>query len=467
MANLGNEWLDEPGVVRPLLRLAWPVLAEQLLAMLVGLSDTVLTGYFLEERHLAAINLMAYLLWLVYAIFGVVAIGSAALVARYVGARKPAAAQRVIQQSLIIGMLFAVAGAAFGLAFAEPLVAALRLKGPSAESAARYLYYIMPVMPMVMINAVGISCLRGAGAMVQGLLVMAVVNLVNIAVSWAFCLGLGPLPRWGWDGIAFGTACGYTVGGLAVAGILWRGVHGLRLNVRGFRPNFRLMRRVLRVGIPGGLDTLSVVGSHLWFLSVINMLGDRAAAAHGIAIRVESLAFIPAAAFQVAAATMAGQYLGAGLKAKAERSVWMACLIGGIFMCLPGLLFYLRPVALASLLLGEHQREIALAAAPLLRTIALAMPPLTLVIVLSGALRGAGDTRWPLAFSLIGLLGIRVPAAHWLALEALRVPLLGAEITGLGLGVVGAWYAMVTDLYVRAVLMVWRVRHGGWKDVRV
>lgn len=467
MANLGNEWLDQPGVVRPLLRLAWPVLAEQLLAMLVGLSDTALTGYFLEERHLAAINLMAYLLWLVYAIFSVVAIGAAALVARYVGARKPAAAQRVIQQSLIIGMLFAVAGAAFGLTFAEPLVGALRLKGPSAESAARYLYYIMPVMPMVMINAVGISCLRGAGAMVQGLLVMAVVNLVNIAVSWAFCLGLGPLPRWGWDGIAFGTACGYTVGGLAVAWMLWRGVHGLRLNVRGFRPNFRLMRRVLRVGIPGGLDTLSVVGSHLWFLSVINMLGDRAAAAHGIAIRVESLAFIPAAAFQVAAATMAGQYLGAGLKAKAERSVWMACLIGGIFMCLAGLLFYFRPVGLASLLLGEHQREIALAAAPLLRTIAVAMPPLTLVIVLSGALRGAGDTRWPLAFSLIGLLGIRVPAAHWLALEALHVPLLGAEITGLGLGVVGAWYAMVTDLYVRAVLMVWRVRHGGWKHVRV
>ncbi len=467
MTNLGNEWIDEPGVVRPLIRLAWPVFAEQVLAMLVGLSDTVLTGYFLEERHLAAINLMAYLLWFFYAIFSVVATGAAALVARYMGARKPSVAQRAIQQSFLIGLVLAVLGGGLGIAFANPLVSMLQLRGASAESAVRYLQYIMPVMPMVMIDAVGIACLRGAGAMVHGLIVMTVVNLVNIGVSWAFCLGIGPLPRWGWDGIAFGTACGYTVGGLVIVWVLGRGVHGLRLNVRGFRPKFSLMRLVLRIGIPGGLDTLSVVASHLWFLAVINSLGDRAAAAHGIAIRVESLAFIPAAAFQVAASTMAGQYLGAGLKAKAERSVWMACLLGGTFMCLVGLFFYFQPVTLASLLLGEHQREIARVAAPLLKTIALAMPSLTLVIVLSGALRGAGDTAWPMAFSLIGLLGIRVPAAHWLALNALHIPLFGSRISGLGLGVIGAWYAMVTDLYVRAALMVWRVWQGGWKEIRV
>jgi len=75
-------------------------------------------------------------------------------------------------------------------------------------------------------------------------------------------------------------------------------------------------------------------------------------------------------------------------------------------------------------------------------------------MILTGALRGAGDTRWPLAFTLIGLAGIRLPLA-WV-------------LTGwFGLGVAGAWYAMVIDLYLRCMLITARFLHGGWKRVRV
>jgi hypothetical protein len=101
-------------------------------------------------------------------------------------------------------------------------------------------------------------------------------------------------------------------------------------------PDRDLIRRLLRVGVPGGMDTLLIIFCHLWFVSVINRLGDLAAAAHGVAIRIESLAFLSGIAFQVAATTMAGQYLGARDHHRAGWSVLLACLVGGGVMATAG-----------------------------------------------------------------------------------------------------------------------------------
>jgi Na+-driven multidrug efflux pump len=95
------------------------------------------------------------------------------------------------------------------------------------------------------------------------------------------------------------------------------------------------------------------------------------------------------------------------------------------------------------------------------------MLPLSVTIVLVGALRGAGDTRWPLAISLFGFLAIRIPLAIYLVDSEFTIPLIDYSITGLALGVVGAWYAMTTDIVVRALLLAWRFFHGGWQRIEV
>jgi len=303
--------------------------------------------------------------------------------------------------------------------------------------------------------------------MISGLIIMTIVNVVNVAVSWSLVLGLGPLPCCGWQGIAIGTACGFVVGGTLVVGLLLRGRWGLRLRWRWLRPNGDLIRRMLRIGLPGGADNLSIIGCQLWFVSVINQLGNLAAAAHGVAICVESLAFLPGAAFQMAATTLAGQYLGAKDYHKAGRSVLMACLVGGGLMIAAGAVMYAEAAPLTQLFIKAEQVEVAQLAPPLIRTVALAMPALALTMILSGALRGAGDTRWPLVFSLIGLLGVRLPLAYWLAFSQIRLPGTEWTIPGWDLGVVGAWYAMFADLHLRAVLILYRFWHGGWKWVKV
>lgn len=437
-----------------MLRLALPVFAEQSLNMLVGLSDQLLTGRFFEQEHLAAINLMIYLLWLTSSLFVVIAIGATAMTARFVGAKDYPAARRVTNQAILLGVVMAAGLTLLGLALREQFVAVMQLDGRSAELASQYLWYVIPVLPAIMFDAVGISCLRGAGDMVTGLVIMVIVNLVNVSVSWSLAIGLGPLPQLGWQGLAIGTAAGYLVGGLLVLTLLIVGRSGLWIRPHLLRPDGDLIRRLLRIGVPGGLDVLSVIACQLWFVAIINQLGDLAAAAHGVAIRIESLAYLPGTAFQVAAATMAGQFLGARDYDRASRSVLMACLVGGGFMVFAGGVFFFGADELTQLFLSSDRIETAALAAPLLRIVALSMPGLALTMILSGALRGAGDTRWPLVFTLIGNLGVRIPGTYLLAHH-------------LDYGVRGAWYAMVADIFVRAVLVGYRFWQGDWKRTGV
>ena len=458
---------EAPGTLRPMLRLAMPVLAEQLLVILVWFSDRLLVGHYLETKHQAAITLMAYVLWLMYGMFSLVGIGATAMVARFVGAGDLQAARRATNQSLLLGAVLAAVVTLAGVLLGQWAVLALQLEGEAAVLATRYLDFMLWVMPLIMIEAVGIACLRGAGDMVAGLVIMAIVNAVNVAVSWSLVLGLGPLPCLGWDGIAIGTMCGYGVGGILVTALLIRGRRGLLVRWRWLRPELNLIRRLLWTGVPGGLDMLSIIGCQLWFVAVINQLGNVSAAAHGVAICVESLIFLPGAAFQTAAATLAGQYLGAGDFRKAGRSVLMACMVGGGLMIGVGVVVYLQAQPLARLFVKPEEIEVAWLATPLLRTVSVAVPALALTMILSGALRGAGDTRWPLIFSLVGLLGVRIPGAYWLAFPEIAIPVIGWTVPGWGLGVLGAWYAMVTDLSVRAVLILYRFSHGGWKRVKV
>jgi putative MATE family efflux protein len=307
---------------------------------------------------------------------------------------------------------------------------------------------------MMMLEAVGIGCLRGAGDMVTGLVTMIIVNVVNITVAWSLLLGLGPLPQLGWDALPIGTACGHTMGGLIPFVILLGGRSGLRIQPKLVRPDFPFMRRILRIGVPGGIDVQSIVLCQLIFLSIVDRLGTVAAAAHGVAIRIESLAYLPGYAFQVAAATLAGQYLGARDYRQANRSVLTACAVSGSMLFAAGLVLFFGARPLVGLFLGPDQADVAAIAPSLLRIISVAMPPLALMQVLTGALRGAGDTRWPLAFTFIGFVGVRLPAAWFLAHT-------------LGWGIQGAWYAMGADVIVRCVLVAIRFLTGGWKRVEV
>jgi putative MATE family efflux protein len=354
------------------------------------------------------------------------------------------------------------------VAFAgRPIVASLGLENAAAELAVRYLWIVLPAVPAILLEQVGGAVLRGAGDTVTGMQAMILTNAVDMFASFALVRGLGPIPALGWDGLAIGTTIGYYAGGLVILTRLVRGRAGLKLEPRMLWPEPSLIRRLLRISLPGGIDILAMIGCHLLFLRIINALGNLPAAAHGIAIKIESLSFMPGTAFQIAAATMVGQFLGARQSQRATRTIYVACATVLAIMCSIGVVLFASADWLGAQFVSPDQRQIGLQAGELVRIVCLAQPALALLMVLTGAMRGAGDTRWPLAFTFVGFIVVRIPLGLVLAWPYFTLPGSDWEIALFDLGVRGAWYAMVTDVYIRCAMAVGRFLHGGWKRIEV
>jgi Na+-driven multidrug efflux pump len=291
--------------------------------------------------------------------------------------------------------------------------------------------------------------------------------LLNLPLAWSFFHGVGPIPAMGFVGIAWGTALSHTIGGLAVLVLLARGRAGLWLRPGLLWPDMDLLQRLLRVSVPAGIDGLSVALGQLWFLSIVNRLGDAASSAHGIAINWEGLGYMSGSAFGTAAMTLVGQNLGAGRPGDAARSGWTAFAIGCAVMTAMGAVFFtLAPQMFLVFCPHPEQRPIIEAGVPVLRLVAFAMPAVACTIIFTYALRGAGDTRWPVLFTWIGFLGVRIPLAYWLTFERLDLGVLG-NWPGLHLGLLGAWMAMFADLLLRGGFFLARYRTGRWQHVRV
>jgi putative MATE family efflux protein len=460
-----------------MLALALPVLAEESLNLLVGYTNWFLAGRFLPgEAPKAAMGLIAYVLWMLPSLFSLVSIGALAIVARFVGAGRPRDAAQVARQSLIVGCAVAVVGMILAGALGGTFVTAMQLRGATAELATCYIRILVPVIPLVMLEQVGTACLRGAGDTVSGLVARLALNLVNALLSAALVTGIGPFPELGFSGLAIGTAAGHCCGGLIILYCLVRHRGRLRIVNRlappgGSDENFPLvdwptMRRILRIGMPGGVDIWAILTCHLIYASIINSLGTLAQAAHGLGLQIEAMSYLPGSAFAVAAATLAGQSLGAEDQRRAMHGVLMCLASAVAIMSMAGVVLFCGGEQIGALFLGERA-ETAVLVGRLLKIVSISCPFLAVLTVVLGALRGSGDTRFTLAVTLFGLVGVRIPGACFLAWSAVPVPFTDLVIPAAGLGVAGAWWAMVADVILRSLLVAARFAQGGWKTVRV
>ena len=451
--------VSDRAMLARIFQLGSPVLIEQALLYLVGVSDTILTGRYLGANDLAAVTVSGYLFWFLETLLVIVSIGSTALVARFFGANEREEAVVVCEQSMMLAILAGLIIAVSGWVAAPGLVSMLNLEGEAGRSAVMFLRIIVLATPFLSCTIVGIAALQGAGDTKTGMWLMIFFNVMNIVLSWSLVQGLGPIPALGLKGIAIGTSASETTAGLIVLALLIRGCSGLKIRVKGWRPSLSVIRRILRISIPAAGESIANIIGQLWFLSLINKLGPIATAAHGVAIRCEAISFLSVAAFSVPASTLTGQYLGAKRPDLAARSAKLCWLIGVLAMTVLGMILIIAARPMFSIFLGDRQPEVTSVGVPVLRVVAFAMPALATIVILSGALRGAGDTRWPSVIVFFGYLAVRIPLTYWLSNST--------PDGGLGWGLYGAWIAMLADLFVRGGLMMTRFLQGGWRFVKV
>ena len=438
---------------RKILNLAWPAIVENLLHTMVGMVDTAMVGR-LGAASLAATGLGNQISMLGLTVFSALATGSTALVARHIGVDEPAEASSVARQSLVLGLLVSGTVMLTFLLTARGLLGVLfrRTEADVLNMAAVYVRVVTLAMVLnyflIVINAI----LRGAGDTKTPMRITALVNVINIIGNTIFIYGVGPIPALGVTGAAIGTAIAQASGGIIALRILFK--HPvLRVRITdSFKLDSTIIRRIANIGIPAGLEQGMMRIAQLVYTMIVSSLGTVAYAAHQVALNAESLSFMPGAGFATASTTLVGQNLGAGKPEEAEASGRGARNLGILVMSIMGVVFLIAPEPLVRIF--SRDPEVIKQAAVCLRLVAISQPALATWMILAGGLRGAGDTRAILKIVIAGFVAVRVGLAYLLAIR-------------LGLGLVGAWIAMVVDLFVRGFLIQRRFDKGQWKTLKV
>lgn len=468
--------------------LSWPVLIDSLLNSFVGLTDTVLAAA-ISTPATDAVGGAAYIIWFVHLVIVALDVGATALVSRAVGAGRLAVANAAVGQTLLLAVFAGIGMGLLVAAMTGPLAGIMGLSPEARRAFEIYLYVVAAGAPLASILFGTIACLRGAGDTRSPMVAMVVVNLVNIAASWILAgadlttttlVNGEPVTRTllhnpfgfnlGVAGIAVGTVLAHGVGAAIMLALLARGTAGVRLLRRRLRPHCHTMRRLLRIGLPNFAETLGMWLGNFLIVLMVGWLGNEGfLGAHILAIRVEAFSFLLGLAMGTAAATLAGQYLGAGSPRLAKRSVLACTAIASGLMGLLGLVMIFFPTRLVGLISSQPAH---LELAPDALVIAgFVQIPFAVGIVVRSGLRGAGDVRVVMWLTWLTTYALRLPLAYVCSGVDIPIP----EWLGGGIienpfpyrGLAGLWLGLCIELSLRGAFFAARLFQGGWTRLRV
>lgn len=432
---------------------AWPVVVTNFLQSLALTVDLIMVSRIdpADPLPVAATGVAAQVFFIAMTLGNGLAAGATALVARGIGAGDEEEANRSATATALLAVALSLPLIVATFLFDVPLLRLMGADPAVLDNASLVLRILAFGIPGNLLILACTGAFQGAGDTRPALWIGIGVNAVNLGVDWLLIFGHLGLPRLGLAGAAIATASSYTVGGLVFLGLLRRGRRPLRWSGRALR--FReTSKRLLRVGAPAGLEQLLLTLGFTAYLVLILRFGAGALTAHQIGLRVQSFAFMPGFGFAAAASALVGQGLGAGDPEQAESNGWTAIAMGLVVMLGVSIPMFLLAEPMARLF-TENPESLALGVT-WIHVLVFAMPAIAFHFSAAGALRGAGDTRWPLLVSFLGLWLVRLPVA-WL---------LGVQM---GYGMYGVWAGYMIEYYARAVLTTIRFARGKWKTLKV
>ncbi len=433
------------GATQELWKLAWPVMASQVLASVVGLVDIAMVGR-LGATSQAAVGYATQLFFLCQACLFAIGFACVALMARAIGARDPERARRALAASILLALLVA------SVILAVIELAPERILGwlsATPEVAAVCIPYLRLVMVSTLLLAISLtleSAQRANRNTKLAMRIALVTTSTKIALNFVFIFGALGIPALGVLGAGLATLCAQVVALALFVGVTLRTPRDAptALRARDFRGIGELLPDLVRIAVPGVVERLLMNLAMLSYFSLLGSYGTAAAAAYTIGIRVLSFSWIPGSGYAQAVGTVVGQSLGAGNPAAAMRATRRAVTLAVATAIVMGIAGALLRVPLAKLFTVDEATIAALG--PFMLCLAIAQPAMQLHFTLAGAFRGAGDTWTPLLASLFGNWALRVPLAF--ILKSLALPL------------TAVWVALIFDHVGRALWLLIAMRRG-------
>jgi putative MATE family efflux protein len=430
---------------------------QNVIAGLQGVVDHILVGNLLGYTANAAIGVSWQIFLVVIVFMASLFTGQAVLVARYAGAGDSDRVNKTVQQALLtaIAMYFIVAPIGY---FATPVL----LDFANASPAVREL-----ALPFLRVNftfSIGMllffmltSALRAAGDARTPMRLGVTMTILNVILNIILIRGLGPIPALGTMGSALGTVIASSAVSMFALYQLLKGRLVIKLSRHSdWRPDFTIIRSLFRFGLPTGVQGIAMNVAGVMLLRFIGALEQSAEAQGAYAIgytELFSLITWTSVGLMGAAATIAGQNLGAGHPERVTHGVTAASRIGLGVAAAVGFMFVAFPRALLWLF-GANDAAVTAIATQLLQYLAISGFFITVALTYTGGLQGTGDTRSPLFITLASQ--IAVPIGMCTVIQSMR-QLEPGDI----------WLAIVLGHFTRCVLTVARFRQGKWRTISV
>lgn len=448
-ATLKRDW-TRGSIVRNLLSLSWPMVATEFLYS-ITIAEMIWIGQ-LGAASLAGVGIAFIVIMLVMTALIGLSVAGRAMVARFIGAGDDENANRVVQQVFLISMAYGTVMMVVGLTLAVPIIDFFHLETDAAAEAIKYLrVYSLAWIPLSFwLMMYGI--VQASGDSMTPLKIEAVMRIVQFVLSPFLILGWWIFPRLGVTGAA---ACGVIIevlGNILAFWYLFSGRTRLRLKIRGLRPDFPLMWRIIRIGLPASIMNLQGSVSGVLIASFMIPFGTIAVAGHSLINRLQLIIFLPCMGLSSGAGVLTGQNLGAGQPDRAVRTGWLGSAITGTFSVVMATIIFIWAKPIAGLF-SNDPNMIAVVTA-FLRIAAVGFLVSGFSSALQQSISGAGDTVVPMIVAVVTTWAVQIPLAYLLP----RITDLGAE---------GVRWAMVIPVLIGGIVYAVYFRSGRWKRKKV
>jgi len=443
---------------KDIINLTIPVVVEQIFIVSLGVVNTIMASR-VGNSAVTSIGIVDSFSTIFLALFASMAVGGTVVVAQYSGKNRTNEANEASSQAVFSGVIIAFVISFFSYVFQYQIIKLLCSNADQTVINNSLIYFRVSLFsyPLMAIVSIGLGVLRGAKDTKTPMKISMIMNLFNIVLSYLFIYGLNIkslgiyIPGLEVKGAAIAICLSRMIGAIYVLYVLFSGQKSIKINFKNiFKLNFIILAAIFSIGIPSSIESLLFqIGKFITQEIVLNM-GTIASASSYISFSLIGLINIPATALGISATTMVGHYMGKGKHDEAQKAMIYILKLSVLFLFFVSLATIPFVKFLASIY--SNDLKVIELTSTILITAALVQPIIwPFAFVLPAALRGAGDAKFTMVSSVIGMWVFRIVLGY----------ILGVYFS---FGVIGVWTGMYTDWIARGLLNIFRLKSGRWKQ---
>ncbi len=421
---------------------AAPMLIGNIFQQLFSVVDSIVVGKFIGKEALAAVGASFPVIFIMVSMIIGLVMGTTVVISQYFGAKDLVKVKRAVDTMYIYSAIFGAIATIVGILISEPLLRLINLPEEIIPQAVLYLkIYLSGILIFFGFNGTS-AVLRGLGDSKTPLYFLIVATIANIILVVLF-VGIF---KWGVAGAAYATLLANAI---AFALAIWwlNKTHKIiRIAIRGLHFDRETFQQSLRIGLPTGIQQTLVALGGIALLDIVNKFGTDVIAGYSVASRLDSLALIPAMSFSQALSTFVGQNIGANKPERIRAGLRATIRMSGIVTIITTVFIIFSGHIIMAMFTNDS--EVIRLGDQYLTIVSLFYITFTMMFIYNGVTRGAGDTFWPMLFSILSLWIIRIPFA-WFFSGRIGAP--------------GIWWSIPAGWTVGFILSYFYYKTGRWK----